>query len=172
MGIGKRFHRERRARRAGCTTGECDVEGKEILHDVFTVDGTKCARLPRRILNSEETKAAIARGTLYCDRRTTFGKKLVRLIDAAEKYEAERGAAIEQSGLPDAKASQWEAAYEIEKMAYEACDIEPQTMAGALVQARVLTAYAEVEIVVGHYRGRSGQLVGLALAHSLTRLSA
>ena len=61
-GIGKRFHRERRARRAGCTTGECDVEGKEILHDVFTVDGTKCARLPRRILNSEETKAAIARG--------------------------------------------------------------------------------------------------------------
>jgi hypothetical protein len=45
-GIGKRFHRERRARRAGCTTGECDVEGKEILHDVSTVDGTKCARLP------------------------------------------------------------------------------------------------------------------------------
>jgi hypothetical protein len=43
--------------------GECDVEGKEILHDVFTADGKKCALLPRRILNSEETKAAIARGT-------------------------------------------------------------------------------------------------------------
>ena len=45
-------------------------------------------------------------------------------------------------------------------------------MAGALVQARVLAAYAEVEIVMGHYRGRAGQLVGLALAQSLARLSA
>jgi len=44
-------------------------------------------------------------------------------------------------------------AYEIEKLPYEACDIEARTIAGALVQARVLTAYAEVEIVVGHYRG-------------------
>jgi hypothetical protein len=48
-----------------------------------------------------------------------------------------------------------EAAYEIEKLAYEACDIEPQTMAGALIQARALTAYAEAEIEVGHYRGRA-----------------
>jgi len=58
-------------------------------------------------------------------------------------------------------------------MAYEACDIEPQTMAGALILARVLTAYAEVEIVVGHYRGRSGQLVGLALAipHAAERVN-
>jgi hypothetical protein len=67
---------------------------------------------------------------------------------------------------------QREAAYEIEKLAYEACDIEPHTMAGVLVQARVLTAYAEVEIVVGHYHGRSGQLVGLTLAQSIARLSA
>src|SRR6266852_2635315 len=43
---------------AGCTQGELDVEGKEILHDVFTADGKKCARLPRRILNSDDTKAA------------------------------------------------------------------------------------------------------------------
>lgn len=67
---------------------------------------------------------------------------------------------------------QWEAAYEIEKLAYEACEIEPQTLAGVIIQARALTAYTEVEIEVGHYRGRSGQLVGLALAQSLTRLSA
>jgi hypothetical protein len=55
---------------------------------------------------------------------------------------------------------------------YEACDIEPQTIAGVLIQARALTAYAEAEIEAGHYRGGSGQLVGLALAQSLTRLSA
>jgi hypothetical protein len=150
---------------------ECDVEAKEILHDVFTKDGTEYWRAPRRILNSEETKAAIARGNLYYNRRTKFGKKLGKMIETAERYEAERAAAIERSGLDDAKASQWEAAYEIEKLAYEACDIEPQTMAGALIQARVLTVYAEVEIEVGHYRGRAGQLVGLALAQSLARVS-
>jgi hypothetical protein len=157
---------------AGCTVSECDVEGREILHDVFSMDGTKYRRLPQQILNSGETKAAIARGNLYCDRRTKFGKKLVRLVETAEKYETERAAAIERSGLDDAKARHWEAAYEIEKLAYEASELEPRTMAGALVQARVLAAYAEVEIVVGHYRGRSGQLVGLALAQSIARLSA
>ncbi len=44
-------------------------------------------------------------------------------------------------------------------------------MAGVLIQARALTAYDETEIEVGHYRARAGQLIGLALAQSLTRLS-
>jgi hypothetical protein len=95
-----------------------------------------------------------------------------KAIDTAENYEAAREVAIEQSGLRDAMACHWEAAYEIERLAYEASELEPRTMAGALIQARVLTAYAEVEIAVGHYRGRSGQLVGLALARSIARLSA
>jgi hypothetical protein len=73
--------------------------------------------------------------------------------------------------LSEARTRQWKAAHEIEKLAYEACDIEPQTMAGALVQARVLAAYTEVEIEIGHYRGRAGQLVGPALAQSLMRLA-
>jgi hypothetical protein len=156
----------------GFTETECDVEGKEIrILLLDDEDGKKYAQLPREILNSEKTKAAIARGNLHCDRRTTFGKKLGKMIETAEKHEADREAAIERSGLRDAMARQWEAAWEIEKLAYEARDIEPQTMAGVLIQARVLSAYAEVEVVVGHYRGRSGQLVGLALAQSLTRLS-
>jgi hypothetical protein len=155
---------------AGCTASECDVEGKKILQNVLCGDGKKYA-LPREILNSERTKATIARGNLYCNRRTKFGKKLGKMIDTAERYEAERGAAIEQSGLPDAMRRQWETAYEIEKLAYEACDIEPQTMAGVLVQARVLAAYAEAETEIGHYRGRAGQLVGPALAQSLMRLA-
>jgi hypothetical protein len=44
-------------------------------------------------------------------------------------------------------------------------------MADVLIQARALTAYAEVEIEVGRYRGRAGQLAGLSLAQSLMRLS-
>jgi hypothetical protein len=154
----------------GYSVNECDVEGKEILHDVFTVDGTKRARLPRQILNSEETKAAIARGNLHCDRRTTFGKKLVRLIETAEKYEAERAVAIERSGLDDAMGRQFEAANEIEKLAFEAFEIEPQTMVGVLIQAQALNACAETEILI-YYRSRSAQLFGNALAQSLTRLS-
>jgi hypothetical protein len=74
---------------AGCTDSERDVEGREIVGE------RGYGRRPRRILNSDETKAAIARGNLICDRRTRFGKKIVRLIGTAEKYEAEREAAIE-----------------------------------------------------------------------------
>src|SRR5664280_1173877 len=65
-------------------------------------------------------------GNLYYNRRTKFGKKLAKQIEIAERYEKEREAAIDRSGLLEARARQWEAAYEIEKLAYEACDIEPQ----------------------------------------------
>jgi hypothetical protein len=154
---------------AGCTTSECDVEGREVLRAVVGED--KYARRPRQILNSEETKAAIARGNLYCNRRTKFGKKLVRLIETAEKYETERATAIERSGLDDARSRQYLAAIEVEKLAFEAFEIEPRTMAGVLVHARALNACAETDIELGQYRGRSGQLFGNALAQSVTRLS-
>jgi hypothetical protein len=157
---------------AGCTVSECDVEGGEILHDVFSMDGTKYRRVPRQILNSEETKAAIARGTLHCDRRSQFGKKLVRLIETAEKYETERESAIERSGLDDARERQYLAGIEVQTLAFGAFEIEPRTMAGVLVQARALNACAETEVDLGYYRGRSAQLLGVALAQSIARLSA
>jgi hypothetical protein len=125
---------------------------------------------PRQILNSDETKAAIARGNLICNRRTKFGRNLVRLIETAEKYETERVAAIERSGLDDACERQYLAAIEIEKLAFEAFEIEPRTMAGALIQARALNACAETEFLID-YRSRAAQLFGNALAQSLTRLS-
>jgi hypothetical protein len=156
---------------AGYTASECDVEGNEILHDVFSMDGTKYRRVPRQILNSEETKAAIARGNLHCDRRTKSGKEVVRLIEAAEKYEAERESAIERSGLDDARERQYLAGIEVQTLAFGAFEIEPRTMAGVLVQARALDACAETEIELGYYRGRSAQLLGIALAQSITRLS-
>jgi hypothetical protein len=85
--------------------------------------------------------------------------------------QAEREAAIERSGLPEAMARQWEAAHEIERLTYEASESEPRTMAGAFIQARTLTAYAEAEIEVGHYRGR-GTTRGACVAQSLPQLSA
>jgi hypothetical protein len=78
---------------AGCTESEGDVEGREIWPP-SVVGENNYARRARRILHSESTKAAIALGNLYCDRRTKFGKEIARLIDTAEKYEAEREAAI------------------------------------------------------------------------------
>jgi hypothetical protein len=45
-------------------------------------------------------------------------------------------------------------------------------MAGVLVQARALNACAETELELGYYRGRSAQLLGIALAQSIARLSA
>jgi len=143
---------------------EIDIEGREILHDVFTKDGTEYRRVPRQILNSHETKAAIARGNLYCNRRTKFGKKLVRLIETAEKYEAERAAAIERSGLGDAMARHWESAYEIEKLAHEASEIELQTMVGCSFKLARSPPTLRSRFEVGHYRGRAGQLVGRARA--------
>jgi hypothetical protein len=65
---------------------------------------------------------------------------------------------------------QFEAPYEIEKLTFEAFEIEPRTMAGALIQARALNACAETELLI-YYRSRSAQLFGNALAQSLTRLS-
>ena len=148
---------------------ERDVEDRVIKPGGISEYGLPLE--PRRILNSEATKAAIKRGNLYYNRRTKFGKKLAKQIEIAERYEKEREAAIDRSGLLEARARQQQGAIEIEKLAYEACDIEPQTMAGVLVQARVLAAYAEAEIEIGHYRGRAGQLVAPALAQSLMRLA-
>jgi hypothetical protein len=111
-----------------------DVEDRKIQQSGVSEYGHPLR--PRQILDPEATKAAIARGNICCNRRTKFGKALARRIEIAERYEKEREAAIGRSGLFEAWSRQREAAYEIEKLAYEACDIEPQTMAGALIQAR------------------------------------
>jgi hypothetical protein len=152
---------------AGCTERERDVEDKDVWP--VAPDG-KAHRPPREILNSERVKAAIERGNLYYDRRTKFGKQLAKKIEIAERYETSRNTAIEQSGLLDAKNQLYFASLELEKIAYTAAEIEPRTLVGVYVQARALNAYAETEIELDHYRGRSGQVVGIALAQSVSRL--
>jgi hypothetical protein len=155
---------------AGCTESERDVEGKEILILHHLMNG-ESYMAPRRILDSKQTKAAIERGNLYFNRRTKFGKQLANLIETAERYETERAAAIERSGLDDAIERQYLAAIEVQTVAFGAFEIEPLTMAGLLVQARAFNACAETEVELGYSRGRSAQLFGNALAQSITRLS-
>jgi hypothetical protein len=149
---------------AGCTERERDLEDKQVWPEDRRLP-------PRDLFDSKQAKRMVAQGNLHCDRRTKFGKDTARKIQIAERYEADRAAAIEHSGLSAAISNQFEAAYAIEELAREAAEIEPRTMAGAIIQARALAAYAEVEIVLDHYRGRAGQLVGLALAQSVSRIA-
>jgi len=65
-----------------------------------------------------------------------LGKRLAKLIETAERYETERGAAIERSGLDDARECQYLAAIEVQTVAFGAFEIEPLTTAGLLVQAQ------------------------------------
>jgi hypothetical protein len=121
---------------AGEADRERDVEDKDVWPAEFLgPDGKTCVRPPRLIFDSVRAKASIARGNLQCDRRTSFGKRLVKMIEAAERHETGREAAIEQSGLGPAKARLYFAGAELEQLAYDAATREPVTGAGLLVQA-------------------------------------
>jgi hypothetical protein len=160
---------------AGCTERERDVEDKDVWPAEFIrPDGKTGVLPPRQIFNSKRAKAAIEQGNLHCDRRPSFGKRIVKMIETAEQYETGREAAIEHAGLSTAKTKLYWAAREIERLAYEAAEIKPRTMAGILVQARALTGYAEAEaeIELDHYCGRAGQVVGDTLAQSVLRIAA
>jgi len=117
---------------AGCTETETDIEGNKV-------------RQAREILDSANTLRQIEIGGLHCDGRTTFGKKLKRMIETAKSYEAAREAAIEKSGFFDHRERAVMAGIELGNLAHEVAEIEPRTMAGVAVQARALCAYAEAE---------------------------
>jgi hypothetical protein len=156
----------------GCTERERDVEDRDVWPPNYVGDdGKTYARPPRRIFNSQPAKAAIARGNLYCDRRTLFGKRLVKLVEAAERYEAGRETAINQSGLTAAKTNLYFACVELERLAHGAAEIKPRTTAGLSIQARALNSYAEAETELDREAGQSGAVVGLALAQSVLRLT-
>lgn len=141
---------------AGCTEYQQDAEGKVLYHEP-------------RILDSARIELAIERGNLIASKRTQFGKKVHALIKTAKKYEADRDAAIDQSGLLDCKERALRAAVALDELAREVAAIEAMTMAGVSVQARALCAYAEAEAECGG-RGWSAQIIGLQLAQSVARL--
>jgi hypothetical protein len=77
-------------------------------------------------------------------RRQDFVRQRVkRLTEVAQCYEAEREAAIDRSGLPDARCRMFQAYQEVDGIARDVAEIEPRTLAGAAIMARVLCAYSE-----------------------------
>jgi len=161
-----------RLRWAGCAEREIDVEGKDVWPPNYTgADGKTYARLPREILKGNLIKEAVARGNIYASPRTKHGKEVRKLIEISEKYEAEREAAIERSGVLEAADTLYFSAVEIEVLAYEVRKHEPATMIGIMIQARALGAHAEAELDAHGFAGRSGTVLGRELAASVLRIA-
>jgi hypothetical protein len=146
------------------TEREQDVEGKDVWP--LGVDGKACP--PRKVLSSAAMKAAIERG--YCDGRTKSGKRLRTLIRTAERYEAEREAAIEHSGVRAAADELRWAATDIDVLAWKIRDFAPVTVAGVQIQARALVANAESELHGSGFAGSAGLTLGRQLADAVLRV--
>lgn len=155
-----------------CVEREVDVEGQNIWPpDYLGADGKTYARRPREILKADLIKKAIAESEIYASRRSKRGKEIWRLIGISEKYEAERAAAIERSGVLEAADHLYFSAVEIEVLAYEVRKHEPVTMIGIVIQARALAAHAEAELDAHGFVGRSGTVLGRELAASVLRIA-
>jgi hypothetical protein len=164
--------RNEHVRWAGCAEREVDVEGKDVWPPDYTgADGKTYARLPREILKGNLIKEAVARGNIYASRRAKRGKEVWKLIEISEKYEAERAAAIERSGVLEAAHELCQSAVDIEMLAYGVRKHEPVTMIGVMIQARALAAHAEAELDAYGFVGRSGAVLGRELAASVLRIA-
>jgi len=155
-----------------CAEREVDVEGNGVWPPNYVgADGKTYARIPRGILKADLIKKAIASGEVNASRRSKRGKEIWRLIGVSEKYEAERAASIERSGVLEAANELHNSAVDIETLAYEVRKHEPATMIGVMIQARALAAHAEAELDAHGFVGRSGTVLGRELAASVLRIA-
>ncbi|WP_441255760.1 hypothetical protein [Tardiphaga sp. 285_C5_N1_2] len=160
---------------AGCAEEETDVEGKRLplkLEDCD--DGLKRSPPPRWLIRADKLEEAINDGQIHAPLRSKLGRHLRKVvIPAARKYDAEREAAIEASGLAASSTAAYWAGHELEKLAYEAVEAQPKTLSGVVIIAQVLGGYAIAEHApyMHGYPGRSAQIVGVSLARSLMRVT-
>lgn len=154
--------REDRITFAGCTERESDVFGRDVWPE------GKPVRPPREIL-----KAGLLRRHMEnLSPRSKHGKRVKSLIAVAEKYEAEREAAMEGSGFPDAYEATYHAATAIDVLAWKVRETLPVTMAGVLIHARTLAAHAESEKDGHMMTDRAGLTLGRPLAEAVLRVMA
>ncbi|MET4117844.1 hypothetical protein ABIB85_004472 [Bradyrhizobium sp. JR1.5] len=125
----------------GCAYEVRDVDDTPLSSGVVVdADGKARPARPTMIIHSTGLRKLIKDGQIRCDGRTGFGKQVKRIIAAAERYDGDRAAAIERSGLRDAQEALYSAYRAIDDLAREVAAIEPKTGAGAVVLARVLCA--------------------------------
>lgn len=138
------------------TERQCDVEGHPLNDRPYIYD-------------SVALQSAIDDGSIYAPKRSKFGKKMRAVVEIAKKYETERLAAIDRSGLNDHLERVHITAMRLQEIAREVAEIEPLTMAGAAVQARALCAYADAES--GYDKCWAKLILGVPLARSIARLT-
>ncbi|UEM13669.1 hypothetical protein J4G43_004935 [Bradyrhizobium barranii subsp. barranii] len=156
---------------AGCSYELRDVDDSPLPGGfVVDSDGYSRAARPKKIIDSTSLKNLIKDGVIHCDGRTSFGKAVKRKIALAERYESDRAAAIERSGLPEAYEAAFFASQAIDDLAREVAAIEPKTSAGVAVLARVLCAYVETEEYSGN-RHHGAMILGKPLAEAVARLA-
>lgn len=135
---------ERTGRFAGCYEEEIDVEGNQW--PAIGAGGGKGAPLPRFIAVSG------ALGLLLDDVHAdpgawpdAFQRDLVDRIAEAEKYEDACSDAAEISGIELAKQLAETRADDLRDLAHQMRKYPPCTVAGVMVHARALAAYADTE---------------------------
>jgi hypothetical protein len=94
------------------------------------------------------------------------------ILRLSGRYEAERQAAIDCSEIIKATDEARSAACDIETLAWKIREIEPPTIAGTVILARALAAFAECEPDVYGFDGKSGMVLGRELAQSFLRRTA
>jgi hypothetical protein len=138
------------------TDRQCDVEGVPMNDRP-------------RIIDASRLGAALESGDIVAAPRTKVGKQIRSLIKAAKKYQAETAAVVEQSGIREHTERVYLASMALQDLAWEVAKIEPLTLVGASIQARVLCAYVDAED--RHDKHSATMVLGLPLARSIARLT-
>jgi hypothetical protein len=151
---------------------------EELLQDSYSwrnwterqrdVEGVPLNDRPR-IVDSHQLERALKDGSIVAPPRTEARKLVRALIKTAKKYETETEAAIEQSGLNEHLSRVTVASIGLQDLAWEISEVEPLTMLGASIQARVFCAYADAED--RHGKHHAAIVLGLPLARSIARLT-
>ncbi|MBR0916452.1 hypothetical protein AB7008_37280 [Bradyrhizobium sp. 521_C7_N1_3] len=152
-----------------CWYDYCDVDGKDFPTETYVDDHGKTKWRPRLKFVDADRLRAFAK-EIRCDGRTAFGKRVKRMIAAAEQYESDRAAAIERSGLPEAQEAAFLTSQAIDNLAREVAAIEPKTSAGPLYWRACSAPMSRLRDYTGN-RHHGVMILGKPLAEAVARLA-
>ena len=152
-----------------CRAEESDCRGFKECETYIGDDGREYANRPRHILKSKPLRIFIIERDL--GRSTKWERDIRRLARLAASYERAVQEALVESDYDNIENKQRSASYELEQLVYDLRELEPNTISGALIFARALTAFQEAESCAGKIIGGSAQLLGSKLAAAVLRVS-
>jgi|SRR5712664_1618080 len=150
----------------GCYAPETDIEGKEVCPEP---KNDRHSLPPRRLLKAGPLKEFVIKYNVRP--RTKWGRELKKIIAVAEKYEEACETAIRASGINDAGRAVRNSAYDLQTLAWELKQVQPRTMAGALIYARAILAYDEAAADAYLGAGYASKILGQQMADAIVRLA-